>query len=118
MISSAQLSRLSDDVLERFSRTLSATLIADHPGWLAGEALADKERRIADMLRYGQKLGLTRNEDLGAFADAVLRFGTSLPLPQHLLAELRLPGLSRAAQLENLRLRLMSGRDAKTRISL
>jgi hypothetical protein len=118
MISSAQLNQISSKILDKYSRDAAVRLMELYPEWRNDEPVASREQRISEIIRYGQTLGLKDDTTLFDFAAAAIRFNLQLPLPPALLHEFRQANLSRAAQLENVLLRLMSGRDSKTQIIL
>ena len=117
-ISSAQLGQINAAMLEQFSRRTADQLIDAYPKWRRESSRGAREQGALEIVEYGQRLGLVLGDELSRFAGCIVRFGLGVPLPQPLLDEFRRPGISRAAQVENLLLRLLSGRDSKILINL
>lgn len=117
-ILSAQLNQINTAMLEQFSRKTAAHLLDAYPEWQHESTREARKQRILEIIRYGQRLGLAQGDELSRFAGCIVRFGLGIPLSQPLLDEFRQPGISRAAQVENLLLRLLSGRDSKILINL
>ncbi|WP_043398778.1 hypothetical protein [Archangium violaceum] len=117
-ISSVQLNQINSAVLEEFSRKTATQLIDAYPEWEHESSREERRQRVLEIIRYGQRLGLDQRDALFRFAGCIVHFGLGIPLPQPLLDEFRQPGISRAAQVENLLLRLLSGRDSKILITL
>jgi len=118
MISDAQITAMSSGILDQFGRDLCLRLVEELPDWARSGSEASREEQVADILHYGQQLRITDSGDLYNFTMAIIRFGLRIPLPQSLAAEFRRTELSRAAQVESLLLRLISGRDLKTPVEL
>ncbi len=105
-------------MLEQFSRKTAAHLIDAYPEWQHESTREARKQRVLEIIQYGQRLGLAQGDELSRFADCIVRFGLGIPLRQPLLDEFQQPGISRAAQVENLLLRLLSGRDSKILVTL
>lgn len=118
MISAAQINALDMQILDRYSRELALRLAADVPEWTQHGSDDSRQRQVSAMLRYGRELKITDTEDLYRLTFAIVRYDLKIPLRPELLFELKQPGLTRAAQIENLMLRLLSNRDGKITVRL
>ena len=117
-ISNAQIAAMNDLMLSSFARQTARKLELEDPAWKAEETPLERDEFVVSCLKHAISLGIQHKEQLSKFMEMVVGYDLGIPLAAGLLQEFKRKDITPTARLENLLLRLLSGRDLKEEIKL